>query len=91
MNPRIQLHKEIEAMADATEAMFLQGVVRDVVQQAKRDGQYSTRHQRYRIRAWREHLGSRLMTVTWRVSLDGLPIAGDTEILEIPPRLAASS
>ena len=89
MNPKTLLHKEFEAMADATEALFLHEAVRDAVRQTKRDGQYNARLQRYRVRAWREQLGSRLMTVTWRVSLDGRPIAGDTEIMEMPLRPAA--
>jgi hypothetical protein len=83
--------KEFESIAeiDAVEAEFLQSAVREAVRSAKRDGQHVARFSRYRVRAWREPLGSRLITITWRLSLDGLPVAGDTEILEAPPRLAA--
>jgi hypothetical protein len=80
------LYAEFEALSglDASEARFLHSAVRDAVRMAKRNGEYSAHFHNYRVRAWREPLGSRLVTVTWRVSLDGRPLVGDTEILEAP-------
>lgn len=67
---------------DASEARFLTAAVREAVRSAQREGRYDARFHRYRVRAWRESLGSRLITVTWSVSRDGVPVVGDTEILE---------
>lgn len=77
-------YQEFEALdlVDASEARFLSSAVRDAVRQAQRSGSYDARFHRYRVRAWREPLGSRLVTVSWRVSHDGQPVAGDTHILQ---------
>jgi hypothetical protein len=76
-------YQEFEALdlVDASEARFLSSAVRDAVRQAQRHGQYEALFHRYRVRAWREPLGSRLVTVSWRVSRDDEPVAGDTHIL----------
>jgi hypothetical protein len=80
------LYQEFEAfdldLIDRTEARFLSSAVRDAVRSAQRDGSYEASFHRYRIRAWREPLGSRLITVSWRVSRDGHPMVGDTYILQ---------
>jgi hypothetical protein len=80
------LYQEFEALdlVDASEARFLSAAVREAVQTAQRDGQSDTIFQRYRVRAWREALGSRLLTVTWRVARGDAPVAGDTYILPAP-------
>jgi hypothetical protein len=80
------LYREFEALdlVDATEARFLTSAVRDAVRQAQRLGHADATFHRYRVRAWRESLGSRLVTVTWRVTRDGQPVAGDTHILPCP-------
>jgi hypothetical protein len=80
------LYQEFEALdlVDASEARFLSSAVRDAVREARRHGSYDARFHRYRVRAWREPLGSRLVTVSWRVSHDGQPVAGDTQILQAP-------
>ena len=71
-------------LVDASEARFLSSAVRDAVRLAQRHGQYEAKFHRYRVRAWREPLGSRLVTVSWRVSLGDEPVAGDTHILQAP-------
>ncbi len=71
-------------LVDATEARFLTFAVRDAVRAARRDGSFDASFHRYRVRAWRESLGSRLVTVTWRVSMQGQPVAGDTHVLPAP-------
>jgi hypothetical protein len=80
------LYREFEALdlVDASEARFLTSAVRDAVREAHRHGAFEANFHRYRLRAWRESLGSRLVTVTWRVSLDSAPVAGDTHILSAP-------
>jgi hypothetical protein len=80
------LYREFEALdlVDASEARFLTSAVRDAVRTAQRHGAYEAKFQRYHVRAWRESLGSRLVIVTWRVSLDSAPVAGDTHILPAP-------
>lgn len=80
------LYKEFPELdlVDASEARFLTLAVRDAVRTARREGRFDGSFHHYRVRAWREQLGSRLVTVTWRVSLDGRPLVGDTEILEAP-------
>jgi hypothetical protein len=76
-------YQEFEALdlVDASEARFLSSAVRDAVRQAQRHGQYEANFHHYRVRAWRESLGSRLVTVSWRVSRGDEPVAGDTHIL----------
>jgi hypothetical protein len=80
------LYREFEALdlVDASEARFLTSAVRDAVRTAQRHGAYEASFHRYHVRAWRESLGSRLVTVTWRVSLDSALVAGDTQILPAP-------
>jgi hypothetical protein len=80
------LYREFEALdlVDATEARFLTSAVRDAVRQAQYQGRFDATFHRYQVRAWRESLGSRLVTVTWRVSRDGQPVAGDTYVLPAP-------
>ena len=77
-------YQEFEALdlVDATEARFLSSAVRDAVRQAQRLGRYEASFHRYRVRAWREPLGSRLVTVSWRVTHGDQPVAGDTHILQ---------
>jgi hypothetical protein len=77
-------YQEFEALdlVDASEARFLSSAVRDAVRQAQRHGQYEASFHHYRVRAWREPLGSRLVTVSWRVSRGDQPVAGDTHILQ---------
>lgn len=77
------LYQESEALdlVDASEARFLSSAVRDAVRIARRDGSYDARFHVYRVRAWRDTLGSRLVTVTWRVSRGEQPVAGDTYVL----------
>ncbi len=86
MNTGTLFYQEFEALdlVDASEARFLSSAVRDAVRQAQRQGAYDARFHRYRLRAWREPLGSRLVTVTWRVTHDEQPVAGDTHILQAP-------
>jgi hypothetical protein len=64
------LYREFEALdlVDASEARFLASAVRDAVREAQRHGAFEANFHRYRLRAWRESLGSRLVTVTSRVS-----------------------
>lgn len=69
------------ALLDATESRFLTHAVRDAVRAARDKGQYEARFSRYCVRAWRDSLGSRLITVTWRVNRDGERLAGDTQVL----------
>lgn len=71
-------------LVDASEARFLTSAVRDAVREAKGRGRYEVAFHRYRIRAWRESLGSRLVTVTWRITCDDQPVAGDTHVLPNP-------
>ncbi len=80
------LYQAFEALdlVDATEARFLSGAVRDAVRQAQRHGRFEASFHRYRVRAWREPLGSRLVTVSWRISRGEEPVAGDTHILQAP-------
>jgi hypothetical protein len=77
------LYQEFEALdlVDQSEARFLSSAVRDAVRLAQREGRYEACFHRYRIEAWREPLGSRLVTVAWRVSHDNRPVAGDTHVL----------
>lgn len=77
-------YQEFEALdlVDASEARFLSSAVRDAVREAQRHGHYEANFHRYRVRAWREALGSRLVTVSWRVSRGNEPVAGDTHILQ---------
>jgi hypothetical protein len=77
------LYQEFEALdlVDHSEARFLSSAVRDAVRCAQRDGRYEACFHRYRISAWREALGTRLVTVSWRVSHDDRPVAGDTHVL----------
>lgn len=79
-------YQEFEALdlVDASEARFLSSAVRDAVRQAQRHGQYEAKFHLYLVRAWREPLGSRLVTVSWRVSRGDEPVAGDTHILQAP-------
>jgi hypothetical protein len=78
------LYQEFEALdlVDATEARFLSSAVRDAVREAQRNGHYDARFHMYRVRAWREPLGSRLVTVSWRLTHADQPVAGDTHILQ---------
>jgi len=80
------LYEEFAALdlVDASEARFLSAAVRDAVRTAQRNKSYDATFQRYRVHAWREALGSRLVTVTWRVTRDNEPVAGDTQILPSP-------
>ena len=71
-------------LVDASEARFLTSAVRDAVRAARHQGSYDATFHRYRVRAWRDSLGSRLVTVTWRVTRDGQPVAGDTQVLAAP-------
>lgn len=84
MNDGTLFYQEFEALdlVDATEARFLSSAVRDAVRQAQRHGRYEASFHHYRVRAWREPLGSRLVTVSWRVSHADQPVAGDTHILQ---------
>jgi hypothetical protein len=84
MIPGTLLYQEFEALdlVDATEARFLSSAVRDAVRQAQRLGCYEASFHRYRVRAWRQPLGSRLVTVSWRISRGDQPVAGDTHILQ---------
>jgi hypothetical protein len=86
MNPGTLFYQAFEALdlVDASEARFLSSAVRDAVRQAQRDGRYEASFHQYRVRAWREPLGSRLVTVSWRVSRGDRPVAGDTQILPAP-------
>lgn len=72
------------ALLDASEARFLTSAVRDAVQLARRQGQTDACFHHYRVRAWRDSLGARLLTVTWRITRDGQPVAGDTQVLPAP-------
>jgi len=67
------------ALLDATECRFLTHAVRDAVRAARDRGQYEARFSRYSVHAWRDSLGSRLITVTWRVSRER--VADDTQVL----------
>lgn len=80
------LYQQSDALdlVDASEARFLSSAVRDAVRIAQRDGSYSARFHVYRVRAWRDTLGSRLLTVTWRVSRADVVVAGDTYVLPCP-------
>jgi hypothetical protein len=80
------LYQEFDGLdlVDRTEARFLSSAVSEAVRSAQRDGHYEASFYRYRIRAWREPLGSCLVTVSWRVSHDGRPMAGDTYVLQAP-------
>jgi hypothetical protein len=80
------LYQEFPALdlVDAAEARFLTSAVGDAVRTARRQGQFDATFHRYRVRAWRDSLGSRLVTVTWRVTCDGQPVAGDTQVLPAP-------
>lgn len=69
------------ALLDASESRFLTQAVRDAVRAARVRGQYEARFAGYSVHAWRDSLGSRLLTVTWRVSRDGERVAGDTQVL----------
>jgi len=69
------------SLLDATECRFLTHAVRDAVRAARVRGQYEARFAGYSVLAWRDSLGSRLITVTWRVARDGEQIAGDTQVL----------
>jgi len=71
-------------LVDASEARFLTSAVKDAVRSARIQGQFDATFHRYRVRAWRDSLGSRLVTVTWRVTRDGQPVAGDTQVLPAP-------
>jgi len=71
-------------LVDASEARFLTSAVRDAVRAARHQGSYDATFHRYRVRAWRDSLGSRLVTVTWRVTRDGQPVAGDSQVLAAP-------
>jgi len=70
-------------LVDASEARFLTSAVRDAVRAAQRQGRYEGQFHRYRVRAWRESLGSRLVTVSWRVTRGEEPVAGDTHVLPV--------
>jgi hypothetical protein len=80
------LYQEFEALdlVGAGEARFLSAAVREAVRTAQRDGQSDPTFQRYRVRAWRVALGSRPLTVTWRVVRGDAPMIGDTYILPVP-------
>lgn len=80
------LYEEFPALdlVDATEARFLTSAVRDAVRAARHQGRFEASFHCYRVRAWRDSLGSRLVTVTWRVTRDGQPVAGDTHVLPTP-------
>lgn len=69
------------ALLDATESRFLTHAVRDAMHAARERGQYAATFSHYSVRAWRDSLGSRLITVTWRVARDGERVAGDTQVL----------
>lgn len=69
------------ALLDASESRFLTHAVRDAVRAARDQGQYEAKFSRYSVHAWRDSLGSRLITVTWRVNRDGERVAGDTQVL----------
>ena len=71
-------------LIEASEARFLTSAVSDAVRAARCQGQFDATFHRYRVRAWRESLGARLVTVTWRVTCDGQPVAGDTQVLPAP-------
>ena len=77
-------YQEFEALdlVEASEARFLSSAVRDAVRQAQRNGRYEASFHHYRVHAWREALGSRLVTVSWRVTRGNQPVAGDTHILQ---------
>jgi hypothetical protein len=77
------LYQEFEALdlVDQSEARFLSSAVRDAVRFAQREGHYKACFHGYRIEAWREPLGARLVTVAWRISHDNRPVAGDTHVL----------
>jgi hypothetical protein len=68
-------------LVEASEARFLTSAVRDAVRTAQRTGRFEASFHQYRVHAWRESLGSRLVTVTWRVTRGREPVAGDTHIL----------
>jgi len=68
-------------LIEASEARFLSSAVRDAVRTAQRQGRFEASFHQYRVRAWRESLGSRLVTVTWRVTRGPEPVAGDTHVL----------
>lgn len=80
------LYQEFPALdlVEASEARFLTSAVRDAVRTARQDGQFEGSFHHYRVRAWRDSLGSRLVTVTWRVTRGDQPVAGDTHILPAP-------
>lgn len=80
------LYQEFPAidLVEATEARFLTSAIRDAVRTARLQGQFDARFHHYRVRAWRDSLGSRLVTVTWRVTRGDQPVAGDTHILPAP-------
>lgn len=69
------------ALLNASESRFLTHAVRDAVRAARDVGQYEARFSQYTVHAWRDSLGSRLITVTWRVARDGERVAGDTQVL----------
>lgn len=69
------------ALLDASESRFLTHAVRDAVRAARDRGQYEAKFLHYSVHAWRDSLGSRLITVTWRVNRDGERVAGDTHVL----------
>jgi hypothetical protein len=71
-------------LVDASEARFLTSAMRDAVREARARGRSDAAFHVYRVRAWREALGSRLVTVTWRVTRAEQPVAGDTYILPNP-------
>jgi len=71
-------------LVDASEARFLTSAVRDAVRTTQQQGRFDATFHRYRVRAWRESLGCRLVTVTWRLTRDGQPVAGDTYVLPTP-------
>lgn len=80
------LYQEFPALdlVEASEARFLTSAVRDAVRTAQQQGQFDARLHHYRVRAWRDSLGSRLVTVTWRVTRGDQPVAGDSHILQAP-------
>lgn len=80
------LYQEFPALdlVEASEARFLTSAVRDAIRTARLQGRFDATFHRYRVRAWRDSLGSRLVTVTWRITCDGQPVAGDTQILPAP-------
>jgi hypothetical protein len=86
LNSGTLLYQEFPVLdlVDASEAHFLTPAVRDAVRGAQQQGQLDARFHHYRLRAWRDSHGSRLVTVTLRLTRDGQPVAGDTHILSAP-------